>query len=190
MRSGSAARVRLRARRPPWSFRICKKERPKRPAGFGEKIAKYLMKLSYTPEAPSGTADLRRPRGVRRHPQSLSGWSFFGWPRCGTQPRKLKKSTPKLCKIEVWSSLVGSLGPSSLQVALGSCRGQFWPALEGRRWSQDGPKRRQDAPRGRLIGEILRPRGAKKHPRAASWRHVASFLADDGKRSMALAIGA
>ena len=27
----------------------------------------------------------------------------------------------------------------------GSCEG-FWPALEGPRWSQDGPKRRQDEP--------------------------------------------
>ena len=73
----------------------------------------------------------------------------------------------------VWGGLGGDLGPSWLQVAFGSRFGHFWPALEGPRWSQDGPKRRQDEPSWGQVGGILRPRGAKmaqEGAKIAIWR--------------------
>ena len=48
----------LCARSGPPELEFEEKERPKRPAGCGKELAKDLMKLFYTPEAPSGTADV------------------------------------------------------------------------------------------------------------------------------------
>ena len=76
--------------------------------------------------------------------------------------------------------LGNDLRPFWLQVVLGTYFGPFWPALEGRKWSQDGPKKREDGPSGRPDGGILRPKGAKKHPREASWGILGSFFADFG----------
>ena len=134
------------------------------------------MKLFYTPEAPSGTADLRRPRGVHRRPQSLSGWSFFGWPRCGTQPKKLKKLTPKPCKIEVWRGL-GAV----LWAVLGDLRSKLLSetilANFGRPWkAEDGAKM---GPGSAKMGQMAAPMAAscdQKAPRSTQERQVGALL--------------
>ena len=104
----------------------------------------------------------------------------FGEPRCGTPRKKHEKLTPKPKKNRLpggsggsGGGLGGDLGPSWLQVAFGSRFGHFWAALEGPRWSQDGPKRRQDEPSCGQIGGMLRPRGVKmaqEGAKMAIWR--------------------
>ena len=134
------------------------------------------MKLSYTPEAPSGTADLRRPAGWHRRPQSLFGRSFLHDFAAERYPESKEKITSKWSKKRCLGGQGAVLGTIWVhfrsKLFLEAILAHF-----GRPWkAENGAKM---GPRSAKMGQVAAKMAAscdQKAPRSTQERLVGALL--------------